>query len=63
MGVTLFDFHTSRVAKQPIKIRNEMSCRFLSCAKEVEALPGIFGHPADLCHKLRYSGIVTCADG
>src|SRR5689334_3647568 len=25
---------------------------WLSCAKEVEALPGIFGHAVELCHKV-----------
>ena len=24
----------------------------MSCAKEVEALPGMFGHAVDLCHKV-----------
>jgi hypothetical protein len=43
--------HGLRVTKQPIKIRNEMSC-----AKEVEALPRISGMRWIFATKLRYSG-------
>jgi hypothetical protein len=35
----------------------------MSCAKEVEALPRIFGHAVDFCHKVEVPAAVTCADG
>jgi hypothetical protein len=35
----------------------------VSCAKAVEALPRIFGHAVDLCHKVEVPAAVTCADG
>jgi hypothetical protein len=35
----------------------------MSCAKEDEALPRIFGHSVDLCRKVEVSAAVTCADG
>ena len=35
----------------------------MSCATEVKALPGIFGHPVDLCHKVEAPATVSCVDG
>jgi hypothetical protein len=35
----------------------------VSCAKEVEALPRIFGHAVDLRRKVEVPAAVTCADG
>ena len=42
-------------------VYDPMSVR--SCAKEDEALPRIFGHAVDLCHKVEVPAAMTCADG
>jgi hypothetical protein len=35
----------------------------VSCATEVEVLPGVFGHGLDLCHKGEAPVTLTCVDG
>ena len=54
------------MTKRAIKIRNEsVLARYngqLEVSKEVEALPGIFGHSVDLCHKVKTPTTVTCVD-
>jgi hypothetical protein len=46
------------MTKRAIMIRNEVSC-----AKEDEALPRIFGQVVDPCHIVEVLAAMTCADG